>query len=46
MSRHAVARALDLEPELDEAHALMGIIHMLYDWDWRGAEASFARALE
>jgi hypothetical protein len=26
MSRHAVARALDLEPELDEAHALMGII--------------------
>jgi len=44
--REAVARALALEPELAEAHAEMGRIQMSHDRDWRGAEASFRRALE
>ncbi|HET7252021.1 MAG TPA: protein kinase [Gemmatimonadales bacterium] len=45
-ARGAVERALALEPDLAEGHAMMGWIRMLYDWDWRGAEASYARALE
>src|SRR5205823_1809670 len=44
-ARHAVARALTLEPQLGEAHAQLGWIRMTYDWDWRGAEASYGRAL-
>jgi len=44
--REAVARALALEPDLAEGHAQMGWIHMTHDRDWRGAEASYRRALE
>jgi tetratricopeptide (TPR) repeat protein len=40
-----VERSLALEPDLAEAHGQMGWIRMGYDWDWRGAEASFSRAL-
>ena len=43
--RDAVARALALEPNLAEAHARMAVLQML-DWNWRGAEASYSRALE
>ncbi len=45
-AREAVGRALSLEPDLAEAHAVLGSIQLLYDWDWRGAEASYRRALE
>jgi eukaryotic-like serine/threonine-protein kinase len=44
--RDAVERALALEPDLAEGHAYMGWMQMTFDWDWRGAEASYARALE
>jgi len=46
LARQAVERALELEPRLAEAHAQLGWIRMTYDWDWRGAEASYGRALE
>ena len=45
-AREAVERALALEPDLAEGHALLGWMRMSYDRDWRGAEALFARALE
>jgi len=45
-AREAADRALLLEPNLAEGHAALGWIRMGHDWDWRGAEASFARALE
>ena len=45
-AREAVAHALALEPDLAEGHAGMGWIQMMHDWDWRGAEASYRRALE
>jgi tetratricopeptide (TPR) repeat protein len=44
--REAVERALSLDPDLPEGHTRLGWIRMAYDWDFRGAEASFARALE
>jgi TolB-like protein/Tfp pilus assembly protein PilF/DNA-binding XRE family transcriptional regulator len=44
---HAAARhALELEPDLAEGHAEMCWIRMCHEWDWRGAAASCARALE
>ena len=45
-AREAAERALLLEPNLAEGHAALGWIQMIHDWDWRGAEASFTRALE
>lgn len=45
-ARQAAERALALEPDLAEAHELIGWIRMSYDWDWHGAETSYRRALE
>jgi Flp pilus assembly protein TadD len=45
-ARAAVERALELEPDLPEGHALMGRIQMNHDWDWGSAERSHRRALE
>jgi TolB-like protein/DNA-binding winged helix-turn-helix (wHTH) protein len=44
-SRLAVERALELDPDLAEAHAAKGSIQMYVDWDWAAADASFARSL-
>jgi len=45
-SREAITRALALEPDLAEGHAGMGWIRMSHDFDFRGAQASYRRALE
>ncbi|MGE5275560.1 MAG: protein kinase domain-containing protein [Acidobacteriota bacterium] len=44
--RRAIERALELDPNLAEAHAVLGWIRTNYDWDWAGAEAIFQRALD
>jgi Tfp pilus assembly protein PilF len=44
-ARAAVERALALDANQAEAHAAMGWIKTLYDWDWAGADASYQRAL-
>jgi len=41
----AARKALEIDPTLAEAHAVMAQI-MRHDWDWTGAEAEFKRALE
>jgi TolB-like protein/Tfp pilus assembly protein PilF/predicted Ser/Thr protein kinase len=38
--------ALGMDENLAEAHAVLGRIHVFYDWDWEKAEKEFARALE
>ena len=43
--REAVAQALQLEPALAEGHSELGRIQMNHDWNWWGAEKSFARAV-
>ena len=45
-AREAASRAMALEPNLAEAHLALGRIQLWYDFDWRGAEDSFRRALE
>jgi serine/threonine-protein kinase len=44
--RQEVERAVELDERLGEAHALRGVVQGLLDYDWPGAEASFARAFE
>ncbi len=45
-ARKAVEHALELDPNLSEAHAALAFIHRAYDWDWVGADVSARRALE
>ena len=45
-SRQAVERSLGLEPTLADGHAQLAWLRLFYDWDWRGAETSLARARE
>jgi serine/threonine protein kinase/lipoprotein NlpI len=45
-SKDAVAKALDIDEDLAEAHASLGWIRTFYDWDWSGAEAEFLKSLE
>ena len=46
LAREAAAQAMRLAPDLAESHEALGVIRFANDWDWKGAEASFARALE
>jgi TolB-like protein/Tfp pilus assembly protein PilF len=45
-ARAAADRALSLSPELAAAHVARGYVHLVADFDWRGAEAEFRRAVE
>jgi TolB-like protein/Tfp pilus assembly protein PilF len=45
-ARAAAQRALELDPELAEAHATMGHIKVQYDRDWAGGEAAYRKAIE
>jgi eukaryotic-like serine/threonine-protein kinase len=45
-ARRYADRAIALDPSLAEAHVALALIAGEYDWDWRAAEASYARALE
>ena len=44
-ARAAASRAVELEPDLAEAHAALGYARLYYDWDWDAAEAAFRRAI-
>jgi adenylate cyclase len=45
-ARDAVDHALRLDPNLPFAHLARAGILEIFDWDWRGAEAEYARARE
>ena len=42
----AVYKALELDPQLAEAHISLAISLMLNDWDWKGAEREFKLGLQ
>ena len=42
----AATRALDLDDTLAEAHTSLGFIKFWYNWDFKGAEAEYRRAIE
>ena len=41
----ALRKALELDPDLPEAHMAQAHMKAAYDWDWAGAETEFQRAL-
>lgn len=45
-AKTSTARALELDPNLADAHSSLGRIKYSLDWDWVGAEGSFRRAIE
>jgi TolB-like protein/Tfp pilus assembly protein PilF len=45
-AKAAIAKALELDPELPEAHTVAGLIAAQYYWEWAEAERHFKRALE
>lgn len=44
-ARAAALEALSIDDTLAEGHASLGLVQMLYDWDWASAGAEFARAI-
>jgi serine/threonine-protein kinase len=45
-AKAAVRRAIELDECVAEAHATLGVILALYDWDWTGAERELIRSIE
>jgi len=45
-AKEAVIKALELDEELGEAHASLGYIKAIFDWDFAGAEQDFRRAIK
>jgi len=44
-AREYASRAVALDPAVADAHWALGQVLMCFDWDWRGAEREFERAL-
>jgi len=45
-AKAAVGRALEIDPGLAEAHAVLGYLRFGCDYDWSGGEAELKRAIE
>ena len=45
-ARHAARRALDLDPAIGEARAVLARVMLHFDWDAEGADRELRRALE
>jgi serine/threonine protein kinase/tetratricopeptide (TPR) repeat protein len=46
LAKEAVARALELDGELAEAHEIAGLVLFVFDFDWPRAEREILKALE
>lgn len=44
--RDAANKALELNPDLPDAHVALSRINYAFDWDWNSAESALRRALE
>ena len=45
-AKGAASTAIELDEKVTAAHSAMAAVHILYDWDWRKAEAECRRAVE
>lgn len=45
-AKEAALKALEMDDTLGAAHASLGNILAVYDWDWKGAQRKFQRAME
>ena len=46
LAREAAEAATRLDPTLAEAYAPLGMVHLMYDWDWEAAEDVLRRAID
>lgn len=44
-AKEAALRAVEIDDDLAEAHASLGLLKVYYDYDWHGAEKEFRKAL-
>lgn len=44
-AKSAAIKALELDPNLAEAHTALALATMFYDWDWVSAEEEFKKAI-
>jgi adenylate cyclase len=44
VARESALKAVELNPQLVEAHCALGLVRMFYDWDFEGAEIYFEKA--
>jgi len=45
-ARAAALKALEIDAELSNAHAVLGFVKLAYDWDSTGSETAICRAIE
>jgi len=45
-AKKAAAKAIQIDDTLAEAHYSLGVVKMLYDWDWKGAEKELKEAIK
>jgi len=45
-ARHSASRALELDDQSSEAHAVLGWLALYFEWDWQAAAEHFRTALE
>jgi TolB-like protein/DNA-binding winged helix-turn-helix (wHTH) protein/Tfp pilus assembly protein PilF len=44
-AKQALAKALELDDTIGEAHDTLGVLYWQFDWDWDAAEREFNRAI-
>jgi serine/threonine protein kinase/tetratricopeptide (TPR) repeat protein len=44
-AKAAAQKSLAIEPMVPEAYTVMGAVKAMFEWDWKGAEASFQKAI-
>jgi len=45
-AKQAALKALELDPTLPEAYSALGLVRLMYEWDWKGAQVAFQKSLE
>jgi serine/threonine protein kinase/Tfp pilus assembly protein PilF len=45
-AKAAAQKALELDPSLARPHAVLGLVKIIYDWDFSGGEAALRKAIE
>lgn len=45
-AQQAAQHALELDPQLADAHAALGFLNAMWTWEWKQAEFQYQRALE
>jgi len=45
-AKAAAQKALEIDDSIAEAHAVLGIVRLFYEWDWAGAEQACKRAID